>query len=274
MTLYTEFVKLKMQAPEIQKLKPKDKMIEIGKLWREAKLNKATQDEGSGLFEDIKEGITSRLKAFQGIRMDYRKKDREFIKKYGDFKIIEMSINRQPVQKYVKTLLNILSLGKAQDILDKYYDEIYHIFIHIILESPYSKEGQLKQRKDIILEKNQTIQIEDFKDEDKTNVQTFPIKNIPEGLTLRMFLDTGLASTDKKTFFEYDPLSKNCGQFISLLLKANGMLETNPGAHEFIFQDLKKLREGLPSLTKKIMKKITDVAAISDVAISGYGLRV
>ena len=89
-----------------------------------------------------------------------------------------------------------------------------------------------------------------------------------------MFLDTGLASTDKKTFFEYDPLSKNCGQFISLLLKANGMLETNPGAHEFIFQDLKKLREGLPSLTKKIMKKITDVAAISDVAIRGYGLRV
>ena len=228
--------------------------------------------QGGGLVSNFVSGVKSRLEAFKGVRLDYRPKDREFIKKYGDWNIIQLSVDRQPLDSFVKKFANILSFGKFKAILDKHYDEVYHIFCHILLEKPMG-EG-IKPRKDIILEKNQTIQINDYTDGDRKNATSFPVK-VPTNppLTFKTFLDKGEASVDKDTYFRYDALAKNCGQFISLLLKANDLEKDSPGASDFIFQDLRALRDQLPTVTKKLFKGITDLAGVADVAINGSGLK-
>jgi len=231
--------------------------------------NTDIEDEGEGLFDDIKDkvkgaynAVTSRLKAFQGVRLDYRPDDRKFISSYGDWVITSMTIQRAPVESYVKTLTNILSLGKFKDLLNKHYDDVYHLALRIILSNG-------SQTKDIIIEKNQTIAISNWKPEN--DVVSMPLK-IPGNITFKQFLTTAENSTTKDLYYRYDPLTTNCQQYLMVLLKANGILQLNPESKNFIFQDLKILRDQLPSFTQTIMKKLTDAAAVADVAIKGYGL--
>ena len=75
--------------------------------------------------------LISRLKAFTGQRLDYRPSDREFLKQYGDWEIIDMSIQRNPIESYVKTLLNVITLGKFQYSIEKHFDELFHLFLKI-----------------------------------------------------------------------------------------------------------------------------------------------
>ena len=216
---------------------------------------------GGGIIDSV----TSRLKAFGGVRLAYRPQDRAFINKYGDYVIKAMTIYRAPVQKFVKILVNIVSFGKFKELVDKHFDEVYHLFLQIDLEKANDKQS-------IIIEKNQTISIKKFSQSSIKDAQSFPLKSIPQGMTFRGFLKKAEQSTTPDLYFRYDSLTTNCQHFIMVLLKANDVLQMNPGAEKFIFQDLQKLRDGLPSLSKKIMKGLTDTAAVADVVLHGYGL--
>ena len=217
--------------------------------------------EGGGIIDSIK----SRLKVFQGVRLNYRPKDREFINKYGDYAIMALSVYRAPLQKYVKTLLNIVTLGQFKKTVDAHFDEMYHLFLKIDL-------AKGADRKSIIIEKNETIIIKDFKESDVKNAQSLKL-NIPPHMNLRGFLKQAELSTTPDMYFRYDPLSTNCQQYLLTLLKPNGILQMNPQAQQFIYQNPAVLRKELPQLSQQIMKKLTDVAATANVAIKGYGLQ-
>jgi hypothetical protein len=212
---------------------------------------------------DIYSGIKSRFRALEGVRLDYRPSDRRFISENKDAIITEITVYRTPVQDFVKKLANVLTIGKFANIMSKHYDEIYHLYLRI----------KLSNGKDITLEKNQTIEINNFNPKNDTNVGTekLPLK-IPSNLTFGKFLENGLAISSPDMYFRYNPISNNCQQYLTVLLKGSGIDPLNPEANTFIFQDMKHLREGLSSFQKKVFKGITDLAAVANVAIHGYGM--
>ncbi len=91
------------------------------------------------------------------------------MKKYGEQKIVEIYICRKPVEKYVKTLLNVVSIGKFNSEMKKYnYDDIYHLFCIMKLsngEYLLTKRNQrVSFRKATVNELNQS--------KDKVSIQT------------------------------------------------------------------------------------------------------
>ena len=93
--------------------------------------------EGAGIGDFFKKGynaIKSRLRAFQGVRLDYSPSIREFLQSNSESIISGLIVYRAPVDAYVKTLANIVSLGKFKQLLDKSYDEVYHLFMKIDLK--------------------------------------------------------------------------------------------------------------------------------------------
>lgn len=224
--------------------------------------------EGAGIGDFLKKGvsaITSRLKAFKGVRLDYSPPIRQFLQANGESIITGLTVYRAPVEKYVKTLASVVSLGKFKELLDKHYDEVFHLFMKIDLD----KQGTSYS---IIIEKNAVISIKAFNPNDVTNAKSFVLKDIPPNLTLNNFLSKAQASTTPEQYFKYDALSTNCQAYILLLLEANGLINSNPGAKEFIYQNMTILKQQLPSFSQKVMKSITTLAGIADVAIKGYGL--
>lgn len=216
-------------------------------------------EEGAGFF--------SRLRGLVDQRLDYRPKDREFIATHKDWIIIEpMTIMREPVQKYLKTFINFLTLGKFQDVLERHYDDVFHLFLIMTLKSP---DGSRIEQ--ISIEKNQTIEINPYSKRDDSKAEKFPLV-IPEGMRFGNFLDKARASTSEDTYFRYDPLSYNCQAYIKILLDANGILKLNPTAKDFLYQDMSELRNALPEYAKKVMRGITNLAGSADVLIHGYGL--
>lgn len=224
--------------------------------------------EGAGIADFVKSGIsaiTSRLKAFKGVRLDYSPPIRQFLQANGESVITGLTVYRAPVEKYVKTLASIVSLGKFKELLDKHYDEVFHLFMKIDLD----KQGTSYS---IIIEKNAVISIKAFNPNDVINAKSFVLKDITPNLTLNKFLSNAQNSTTPEQYFKYDALSTNCQAYILLLLDANGLINSNPGAKEFIYQDMDILKQQLPSLSQKIMKSVTDLAGIGDVIRYGYGL--
>ena len=224
--------------------------------------------EGAGIGDFLKKGvnaITSRLKAFKGVRLDYGPSIRQFLQSNGESVITGLTIYRSPVEKYVKTLANIVSLGKFKELLDKSYDEVYHLFLKIEL----NKSGTSFS---IIIEKNAVISIKPFSPNDVVNAESYVLQDIPPNLTLNTFLSKAQASTSPEVYFKYDALTTNCQEYILRLLESNGLIASNPDAKKFIYQDMGTLKQQLPSFSQKIMKGITDLAGVADVAIKGYGL--
>ena len=224
--------------------------------------------EGAGIGDFLKKGvsaITSRLKAFKGVRLDYAPSIRQFLQSNGESIITGLTIYRAPVEKYVKTLANIVSLGKFKELLDKSYDEVYHLFLKIEL----NKSGTSFS---IIIEKNAVISIKPFSPDDVVNAESYVLQDIPPNLTLNTFLSKAQASTSPEVYFKYDALTTNCQEYILRLLESNGLIASNPDAKKFIYQDMGVLRQQLPSFSQKVMKGITSLAGVADVAIKGYGL--
>ena len=217
-----------------------------------------TEEEGAGLWDDIK----SKFKDILGYnKYEYTTKVKKFIEDHKDATITDLVVYRVPVDSAVKKLVNIISLGQFNKTLKEHYDEIFHMYLRISLST-----GDV-----FILEKNQVIQINNFNSADRTNAQTFQIK-FPPGIKFGEFIQKAQNSVSKEVWFLYDSLNYNCQRFIQVILKANGLLEMNPGIEPFLFQDLSKLRNELSSTTKGIMRSITDLAAWGS-RVKGSGLQ-
>ena len=270
MSYYNQYRSLMLKHPDLEHLNHKEKMGVITKSWH----NRDPEDiTGAGLFDFVSRvaGVAKKaIGKFTGIpttvRLDWSPSIRDFLQKFGGWRILKIFVMKQPLAGAVKTLTNIISLGQFNKILKTRPDDLFHIFMRVIIISP---DGQGTQ--DFILEKNQVIQLNPFSANDRKNAVIFPIQ-IPETLTLKGFMDAGKASTDPNNFFQYDPLTKNCGQWIEIMMKANGLMRMNPDLEKFLFQDTKTLNEGLSSFTKKALTGITDLAGWGDRLIYGSAL--
>jgi hypothetical protein len=195
--------------------------------------------------------------------LDYSPDIREFLKNNGESIITKLTIYRAPVEKFVKTLANIVSLGKFKSVVDANYDEVYHLFMKIDLNNNNTNFS-------IIIEKNAVISIKPFNLDDIKNAEQFIVNTPTPPITLNEFLQNAQASTTPDDYFKYDALTTNCQNYIQTLLKSNNLL--TPEANEFLYQNMEVLKQQLPSISQKIMKGITNLGGLADIVIKGYGL--
>lgn len=217
--------------------------------------------EGGGIFDFFSRGV-QKVKEFFKPRLDsYNNTSTATLNQYGNMPIKSLTIYRTPISSMLNTALNFVSLGKWNELRQKYgFDKLFHLAL-------VANVGA----KNIIIEKNEAINISTTYKTDK-DTETFPIDLGGKVFTANEMLDKARKNVGDKTFFDYDAFNKgeatNCQGFIKILLEAVG-LYSQP-AKDFLFQDLENIYKELPSYVPKVAKAFTTTGAIFN-KISGKG---
>ena len=191
------------------------------------------------------------------------------LNKYGNCKIKFMQVRKQPIVSAIDKAINIISLGKFQEIKDnsKGFDTLYHLFAVIGIQLPDNTV------KNILIEKNQSINISTdipapTKDTMRLTIALPPSFNI----TLNDLLSNTLNKVGSDRYFVYRPFNDktnggNCQRFISDVLDSNGLL--GQSYSKWILQDITSLVKGLPKYVQYFSKGVTDFASTLEKAVGG-----
>ena len=173
---------------------------------------------------------------------------------HGNQRITFIKVVREPIQSFVNTIVNGITLGKFDEIKkEKGYDAFFHLYIF----------ARLDNKVWIRIEKNHviTLTVNPNMTADSDSLEVIPA-NQP---TLNEFLKAGEQYMGTNKYFTYNGASNNCQTFIASLLDANGDL--TPELHEFIVQDA----SSVPAYSKFIMNNVTDLAHRGDILLNGQG---
>jgi hypothetical protein len=227
-----------------------DVLNEGQKFVRGGKLNKKKQVKGSGLFD-----IFTPNKSYNNVST-------KTMKQYGDFPVIQLRIMRTPIMKILNTVINVISLGKWNDLLKKHgYDDLFHLALVATVQTP-------TEQKQIVMEKNEVINISTkFTVNDKTQTLEVPLNG--KETTVNKMLADGLKKVGVDKWFLYHPLNNNCQSFISYILQTLGLY--NMQTRIFLYQNMEAIKQELPSYVKSTMKAVTDLGAVAS-KLMGKGL--
>jgi len=167
-------------------------------------------------------------------------------------------VYRKPVDGVSTTFANVLTGGNWADILKKSgIDKVFHTWSEIMLENG----------KRYLLEKNQTIILKTVPNGISSGAETVSLRNQVKNkkLTLAQFFEGGRKALGAD-FIPYDAYENNCQSFLMGMLRGSSILTSE--ASTFLKQDLKKLVENTPSLSKLIAKGVVDFAGNIDNAVS------
>lgn len=210
--------------------------------------------------------ITSR-----GIRTDYPPKARETLVRLGGGTVYDIQLMREPIQSYINTALNFISLGKWNEAKRNLnYDKLFHLSLVARLAMP---DGE---RKDVKIEKNEVINITDsFSSKERSKFQhgsgadteTYRVP-VPCCITLQEMMDRA-AHTVGESFFRYDAFTNNCADFINNILAANGL--ATPQISAWVLQPADQLLLQLPKYVSPFARLVTNIAGLADLALEGRG---
>lgn len=178
---------------------------------------------------------------------------KNFMSRYGDYKIIKATIRRQPISWAIDKLLNVISLGTwSQGKKELNYPDLFHLGILLEL-------GNGRDSKKVVLEKLERPHFtESWKDD--SNVEYYPVKLNPQYISLNQFVQKTIDKIGIHAFTQYGGFRGiNCQNFIMDLLNSNGGL--TPGAKAFIYQPIEELVKKMPRWVDKISQGVTDFSA-------------
>jgi len=210
--------------------------------------------EGAGIFDFVKKGYES-VKSFFDPYKDYRPIVKDFIKKYGDWKVYKIVAFRKPIMSVLDKVLNLISNNKFDEGKKlSNFDEMYHLGLIIML-------GNMKgEYVNLLIEKNERIDIEKVPlslGDKYGELKTVPVT---KDIRFNQMLENARKGMGERKFLEYDPfLGNNCQVFAKSLLEYSGLL--TPDAEQFIYQPLDKILEVIPKSTPKIARAVTQLGA-------------
>ena len=173
----------------------------------------------------------------------------ELLKQKGDLKIIEIYVNRTPINKIIDGLFNILSLGKFDEIKKNLgYDDMFHLFLILKLES--GETVKLEKNQDINIMMNPVIEGESI----KLNLNGF-------NKTLSESLDATKNYMGEDKFYKYDSFNNNCQDFVLSFLKANGLEKNNNNIVQFVKQKAGDIIKQMPEYIQTIADTTTDTGS-------------
>ena len=186
--------------------------------------------------------------------MSYLNSVQNEINRIENEEITKITVNRTPLSKVLKFLLNVTSLGQVNEKMKNTpYDTLYHLFMVITTSSG-----------SYVVEKNEVIKIYRFRSVPKDTETLFVPSDA--GLTLNIMLNkTKNVMRDK--FFTYQPTNNNCQEFVLQLLVSNGL--NSDVLEKFVLQDVGALFENNPQF-RKIVTTTTDIGSIASTALDKY----
>jgi len=196
------------------------------------------EEEGDGFLQDLKKKITGNYSG----EADFKK----FLNKFGNTVIKSITIYREPVNKVLKEVLNLINLGKFKKQTQKLgYDTLFHISMVI---NDY-----------ISVEKNSVVKTSEGSRKYALDVQKIEVPFIPPNLTIGKAFENEIAKLGPEHFYVYDAYAQNCQGFLQGFLNANGML--TPDLRAFINQDAVQILRGLPAYSGFASNIITDLGS-------------
>ena len=235
----------------------------------------AIELEGAGFFGDIWSAakaavqttvakVAQRVKDIsRGVRNDYPPSVRKMLSIVGNRPVVEMYVRRDPIQGLLHKALNLVTLGKWEEMRQRYaYDRLFHLGVEVVLKADMTSDVLSRY----VIEKNEVINVSPAKGFTK-DTETIRIP-LSEGYTINGLLEKTKQYMGDK-YFTYDAFTNNCQDFIVALLTANGLAE--PRAIAFAKQPIDMVLKGLPSYTQTVARAVTDVAAVANVALEGRG---
>lgn len=179
------------------------------------------------------------------------------LKDYGNLPIQSLTIYRTPIQGFINTALNALSLGKWNELKTKYgFDELFHLALVANVGS-----------KNIIIEKNEVVNIStEYKTSSDTQTYTIDISRVKgPSFTVYNLVENTRKRIGDNQFFSYDAFRNNCQNFLRHLLMTYNLYTYQ--VNKFVFQDITEIYKGLPSFVSKIARTVTDIGATASKLI-------
>lgn len=204
----------------------------------------------------------------QGVRYDYRPQDRRLLQQIGNKQVTGLIVGRKPIFEFINSILNVLSFGNWKQGMKQYgYDKFFHLFIRVFY---IDDTGKIKSIK---IEKNEVITISEFefsKNKDDEYMQ-LNIHNI--NLTINQLLNNTRNMMGDTLYFSYNPFTNNCQNFILNMLRANNILQQNPDAQAFIYQDkISEIIKNVNPLAQKFSTSVTDTLHQANILTEGAGI--
>lgn len=181
-------------------------------------------------------------------------KIKKWINKYKDDYVEDILVCRIPIDKNIKNLMNIITLGKFNKSLKGLrYEDLFHLYIYFKVKGVYYR-----------LEKNEVVTLSVSKKKKSDICLDLKEKKIKLG----DFMKTG--ENYQKDFWSYNARSNNCQDFAVSLLVGNKIIKKNSETYKFIKQDAEEIFRRNPKYLDKIAVTLTDIAGIFDIIKSGF----
>ena len=205
----------------------------------------------------VEKGIKSIVKgdpiSLKRVVGTYPPQMRALLQRIGSEPITSLTVARAPIQSFVKSLLNVVSLGTYQKAVhDSSYDSMFHL--SLLINGRY------------ILDKQAVVKL--VESSAPANAETMSVP-LTQQITVSELIDKTKAFMGAKRFSNYNARTENCQIFIESVLQANGLITDDLRA--FIKQDADAVFRKMPSLTEKVAGFFTDVGATADRLIEGEG---
>jgi len=196
-----------------------------------------------------------------GVRSNYPPRVRDILARYGAAQVVMLEIYRTPIESYINSALNIITLGKWNESRNRFnFDKLYHLSLVATLSTLTGDKAFLK------IEKNEVINIVPIDSPPAGDSITVPV---PCCITLQAMLDKAHALAGQAFFF-YDAFNNNCQIFINNILAANHL--ATPETTAFIMQDVRELLADLPAYTAPFASTLTGIAGFFDKLMYGEGM--
>ena len=178
---------------------------------------------------------------------------------YGEKYIVQIQIVREPLNKAIQTLGNLLTLGKLKQAQKKYqYNNLFHLYAVL-----YFGDGTK-----ILLEKTNVPRLSKTVPSirDKDGVEQINFQPTRQIKLIDFINDTIKVMGD--LYFRYNLINNNCQIFLDKHLDANGI--NNQIYKHFILQDAGELLKAFPF--KKPLNNVLDFATRLDQLVHGDGI--
>jgi hypothetical protein len=225
----------------------------FGDLWDAAKTT------ASNVVSSIRNVVSGRAP-----RENYSPSLRALLAQIGDMPIVEMYVRRDPVQNALNTVLNVISLGKWNEVRQRYaYDKFFHLRLEVFVK--VSESSNIIRR--YAIEKNEIIEIQTISPPTQdTDFMSVPMNG--RGATINSLLE-GAKSVLGNQFFVYDAFHMNCQDFVMAMLLGSGF--ATPELTAFVKQPIDQLITEIPSWTGKIARGLTDAGGVVNTVLYGQG---
>lgn len=171
---------------------------------------------------------------------------KKFMEQHGDEPITSITLGREPIQKAISAVMELISLGEFSKSKEKRgYDAFFHLYL--IINGAY------------VLEKNQNVNYRAYKPNDKEELYEVSLSGL-KGKTINEFINNGQELMGPGKYWqEYNPLTNNCQKFVESNLVANNI--DSAGSKEFYYQDTQDLIDAIEPSVQDFLEETTDVAS-------------